>query len=401
MNIQPTRSFTRLAVAIIIAGVVIGAGIFAASYYYGTATTAVTVKFEGDYPWLVQGATANYTSLSMGDPPLFVTSSGQLLMLAPFKPGTPVINDGFGEGVASLNWTVASRTGNSVLLNVLFHTSGCQDNETASKVANQTAAPCTSYNFSTSISVLVNVTSDEASVGGVYQGLLNFWGPPLLENASIQSGSVIINQQQFVSVANVSAPFESTSLILPGGTAPVDVSGTPYTSPIELYSLTPSTFGISSDYQIGWLHANGTMPGTIQANPFGPRGIYDFSNGLAYELSIPQYPINQTICTWPSVDCELANVSTTLGEFFRSAAGTFLLRSTNIPLSATQTPTNNQPQSSSSLFEIVAVAVPLLAIAGLAAFMIRRKSHKLSRRHGKRSGQAVARRGFWNLNSPA
>jgi hypothetical protein len=38
MSTQPTRSYTRLAVAVIIAGVVIGAGIFAASYF-GTATT--------------------------------------------------------------------------------------------------------------------------------------------------------------------------------------------------------------------------------------------------------------------------------------------------------------------------------------------------------------------------
>ncbi len=38
MNGQPTRSFTQLAMAIIVAGVVIGAGIFA-SFHFGTATT--------------------------------------------------------------------------------------------------------------------------------------------------------------------------------------------------------------------------------------------------------------------------------------------------------------------------------------------------------------------------
>ena len=373
---------------ILVLGLMLGSSLSASSN--NQLSSAVTVRFEGDYPWLVQGATADYISVNVGDPPHFITSSGQLLMLAPAKPGTPVINDGFGEGVASLNWTVASRTGNDVLLNVSFHASGCQDNETAYMVANQTAAPCTSYNFSTTISVLVNVTSDEASVGGINQGMLNFWEPPLLENESVQSGSVIINQQQFISVANVGAPFESTGLILPGGTAPVDVSGTPYTSPIELYSLTPSTFGISSAYQIGWLHANVTMPGTIHANPFGPQGIYDFSNGLAYEFSLPQYPINQTICTWPAVDCELANVSTTLGEFFRSAAGTLLLTSTNIPLSATQTtPTNNQSPSNSSLYEIATIAVSLLAIAGLAALVIRRRLDNRSRRQNRHQGKAT------------
>ena len=216
---------------ILVLGLMLGSSLSASSN--NQLSSAVTVRFEGDYPWLVQGATADYISVNVGDPPHFITSSGQLLMLAPAKPGTPVINDGFGEGVASLNWTVASRTGNDVLLNVSFHASGCQDNETAYMVANQTAAPCTSYNFSTTISVLVNVTSDEASVGGINQGMLNFWEPPLLENESVESGSVIINQQQFISVANVGAPFESTGLILPGGTAPVDVSGMPYTSPIR------------------------------------------------------------------------------------------------------------------------------------------------------------------------
>jgi hypothetical protein len=45
MNVPPTRSYTRLAVAIIVAGVVIGAGIFASSYL-GTATTVTRTSVE-------------------------------------------------------------------------------------------------------------------------------------------------------------------------------------------------------------------------------------------------------------------------------------------------------------------------------------------------------------------
>jgi hypothetical protein len=41
MNSEPTRNFSRLAVAIIVVGVVIGAGIFASSYL-GTSTTETT-----------------------------------------------------------------------------------------------------------------------------------------------------------------------------------------------------------------------------------------------------------------------------------------------------------------------------------------------------------------------
>jgi hypothetical protein len=45
MNAPPTRTYTRLAVAIIVAGVVIGAGIFASSYL-GTATTVTRTSVE-------------------------------------------------------------------------------------------------------------------------------------------------------------------------------------------------------------------------------------------------------------------------------------------------------------------------------------------------------------------
>ena len=344
----------------------------------------VTVKFEGSYPWLVQGAYADYTAINVGEPPWFVTSSGQLLSGAPEQfgtPNTPVNGTLPGDGSASLNWTVANRSGNNVLLNVSFHNEGCQDNETAYMIENQTAAPCTYYNFASSIFVLVNLTNDEAYVNGVDQGLINFWEAPLLENATVNDGSVFVNQQRFDSLANVSVPFESTSLLLPPGMEAVNVSGTPFTSPIKLYGLTPSTFGIPlSNYYIGWIHGSGLAFGSqIQENSFGPSGDYDFYNGLAYQFSMPQFAINQSICRYNNgqpLDCELANVSTTLGQYFRSGLGTFLLRSTNISLAASQQSPSQQFTNSPNTYQILEVAVPILAALCLTAFVIRRRHIK-------------------------
>jgi hypothetical protein len=209
---------------------------------------------------------------------------------------------------------------------------------------------------------MVNLTSDEASVKGVNQGLLNFWEPALLENTRIYSGSLIINQKEFNSLANVSAPMESSILGLSPEMQSVNVSGVPYDIPIKIYEVTPTSFGTPlSNFQVGWMNSSGVAIGSnIQENSFGPYGYYDFYNGLAYEFSLPQYPINQTICQYNSgqpSNCELANVSTTLGEFFRSGLGTMLLRSTNIALSS------NQPQQS----EMTLQYLTLFLINGLAA----------------------------------
>lgn len=329
-----------------------------------STTSNVRVNYEGSYPWLSQGTYADYRSyVSFGDPPWGFTSSGQLLTEAPEQPGTPnnPVNGWLpGTGSASLNWTVTSRSGNNVLLEISFSNVGCQDNATAWKAQNQSAIPCTYYNFATTIPVMVNLTSDEVSVRGVDQGLLNFWEPALLENTRINSGSVIINQQKFVSIANVSAPMESSILGLSPGMQSVNVSGVPYTIPIKIYEVIPTSFGSPLlNYQVGWMNSSGIAFGSnIQENAFGPNGYYDFYNGLAYEFDLPQYPIDQTICHYnqgqPS-NCELANVSTTLGEFFHSGLGTMLLRSTNIPLST------NQQQS-----EMTLQYLPLFLINGLA-----------------------------------
>jgi hypothetical protein len=353
------------------------------------SNNSVTVKFEGDYPWLVQGAYADYITVYFGQAPWYVTSSGQLLMMAPELPGTPnnPVNGWIpGTGSASLNWTVLNRTDNYLSLGVAFHAAGCQDNETAYKIMNQSAAPCTYYNYSSKITVNVNLTNDEAYVNGIGQGLLNFWNSALIRGGTVLGGSIFVNQERFDSSSNVSALLESTTIGLPSGMQSVKVSGIAYTNPIRLYQLTPSSFGIpTSDYRIGWLNGSGTVnEGNVRETPFGPFGYYDYYNGLAYMFSMPQFPINQTICEYDHgepTNCQLANVSTTLGRFFRSGLGTFLLRSTNISLG----PDQQQPSSSqtnSLLTETAEVTIPF-AVIGMVAFLIHRK--RLGRNIGRRA----------------
>lgn len=342
-------------------------------------TNSISIKFVGNYPWLVPGAYADYTIFYIGEAPFFVTPSGQLLMMAPEQPGTPnnPVNGWLpGSGSGSLNWTVFSRLGNNISLVVSFNTVGCQDNFTAYQVANQSAAPCTYYNYSSKVTVDVNLTSGDAYVNGVDQGLLDFWGPPLLPaNATIFSGSVYIDQKRFDSLANVSTPFESTDV---AGNQPVNVSGTTYTSPIKLYGLFPTTFGEpNANFRIGWLHSSGneTNAGHIVIEEaFGPEGGYDYYNGLGYDLPLPQYPINQTICQYnhgQPTGCVLANVSTTLGQFSRSGGGTFLLSSTNIPLGPDQEQ-QQSPVTQITVLLAAEIAIPLVVI-GIALFIFYRK----------------------------
>jgi hypothetical protein len=335
-----------------------------------------TVSFEGDYPWLIAGAYADYGSLVTQQPPFFVTSSGQLLMLAPGKHGTPVLNYGFGLGSASLNWSVVERLGNNVKLNIEFSTVGCQDNQTAYNIMNQTAAPCISYSFRTSLEIDVNLTNNDGYANGTDVGQVNFWSLPLLQNGTIQSGSVFINGERFDSLANVTSPMQSSDFILPPGMQSINVSGESFSKSFLVYKLTPITFGIRlSQYYIGWLNGSiqaiGSNP--ILASTFGPSGLYDYYNGLAYEFSIPQFPINQTICLYNydrPTNCKLAFVSTTLGRFFGSGGGTMLLRSTNIQLQPTQR--ESSPEGIFSSWTLLIIS-PIVAISAVGMYFLKRR----------------------------
>jgi hypothetical protein len=191
------------------------------------------------------------------------------------------------------------------------------------------------------------------------EGSLDFWERPLTANSSIADGSIFINQQEFSSVANVSAPLESSNLVLPPGDNVINYSGTRFNGIIELYRLSPTTFcnNISS-FSIGWINGSIYAPG-VKEGPVGPSGLYDYYNGLAYEMSIPQYPIEQTICVndhGSPQNCELASVSTTLGQFFNSDTGIFILSATNIPLTANQQ--SNSTSSSQSKSGALSPSLP-------------------------------------------
>jgi hypothetical protein len=354
--------------------------------------SSVTVVYEGNYPWLQQGAFANYTSLNIG-PPYFVTTTGQLLLAPEGPPGSQ-------QGGASLNWSVASRAGNMVTLNVYFHATGCQDNETAYHIDNQSVMPCTYYDYSNRISVNVNLTNNEAYVGGIDQGILNFWETPLLQNTTVLSGSVIVNGTMFPSYANVSSVEPSTETAWQVSGPPyVNVSGSLYKNTFPTYAMTPTTFGENNaNWTIGWIHgssSNYVGNKLILLNPLGPGGTYDYYNGLAYQFSIPQYPINETICRddQPLSDCSIQNVSTPLGTYTRSGESWLQLISTNIQLGSNQVTsytTNQQQQSSTAAvtttttnqtnslkkqgnsllnsYQILEIAIPVIAVVSLSGF---------------------------------
>lgn len=339
----------------VIAAIVSGGLIISSCSALGNVNS-VTVVNEGDYPWLVPGAYANYTALNIG-PPFFITSTGQMLDGTSEAKGTPnnPVNGWLpGSGVASLNWTVASRDGNNVSLIVSFLAKGCQDNVTAYLAANQSIAPCTYYNYSTGVTVLVNLTTNEAYVGGVDQGALDFWSQPLLANTTLQSGSVIINGTIFPSMANISNVMPSSEVGWQVNGPPyVNVSGSLYKDTFPLYDAIGTTFSYNNaNSSLGWLNSSATeVTGPNQTliprTSIGPTGFYDYYNGLAYQFSIPQFPLDETICRYdqPISYCSnVSNVSTTLGQYFRSADGFLQLTATNIVLGS------NQQQSSESTF---------------------------------------------------
>jgi len=92
MNAPPTRSYTRLAIAVIVAGVAIGAGIFASSYL-GTGTTVTRTSVE---------TTTMFTTLLVSTS---TTNLGELV----FRQVTPCPNLGYFAP-----WSVTLSNGLSV-----------------------------------------------------------------------------------------------------------------------------------------------------------------------------------------------------------------------------------------------------------------------------------------------
>lgn len=341
-----------------------------------SSSGAVTKVNESSYPWLVKGAYANYTTGQLipgSDPPYFVTTNGTILINYP--PSKPVPRP-LGTGEASLRWLVTGRTGDMATLYIAFQTSGCQYSEAEFKDDGM----CTSYNFSTSLHTEVNVTTGESYTNGEPSGLLGFWGPPLpSDGMATTSGTVYLGSQPFDSSAVVSSVTTATNsheVVVwapPGG---INMSGTAFNGPWSFYSLTPQTFATGEHSQYGWVNVTregGPSGGNNGVSlfpvvmPLGPQGDYDYYNGLAYQFSIPDYPIGQTVCDLEggnATNCQYILYSTSLGQYFRSGDGVLNLVATNIQLD----PEPSQAPSGFSLttWDIVGIVSAVVVVTVFA-----------------------------------
>jgi hypothetical protein len=160
------------------------------------------------------------------------------------------------------------------------------------------------------------------------------------------------------------------------------------TGPFYIYSVLGVTFGTGSNSIFGWLHSSAVGRSVYYLDPFG---AYDYYNGLAYFFSIPDYPINRTVCNTSSgqaVDCQYTSYATALGNYFRSGEGELSLVSTNVPLGPSQTQTTTSSQTSetttsnstppfyASPYVLVPAEMMIVAGALLALFYVSRRRNQ-------------------------
>lgn len=261
-----------------------------------------------------------------------------------------------------------------IWLNVTFYTAGCQ----YSKKEFEEGSPCTSYNFGTSITTEVDLASGESYTGGRSSGLIDFWGPPLPKDGdSGYLGTVFADDRPVNSsavVGDVSSTANNSRLIVawapPNG---INMSGSAFYGPYTFYQLIPATFGTGENYQYAWMNVSSSYSlGNQSASifPLGPQGFYDYYNGLAYSFSLPDYPINRTVCAIYQesavTDCRYTSYSTTLGDYFRSGQGILNLEATNIQLDPTQS-------NRLALFDTILVGVAAVVTVSLSVVYWLRK----------------------------
>lgn len=364
------------------------------SFLFIQAQGAVTIVNESSYPWLAQGAYADYVGLN-GEAPAFVLQNGTVL-LGVQPPGSTLPQS---TANITLDWMVLNRTADMAWLSISFHIAGCEYSETEFKDDGN----CTSFNFSHTQVVLVNVTDGESYINGQSQGRLSLWAPPLLVGGEVYSGTAFVNGTAHDSLSNVTA-YPSMNLGIPITTPNGVVTG-----PYDVYQLIPTLFGFNGTKStFAW--ENVTLAGNnggklITVFPIStPSGLYDYYNGLGIEISLPQYPINETVCDLGHgqvTDCQVTTYATTLGNFFRSASTTLALTSTNVPIGASQpgssttdvsttnaTTDQAQPKSvnETTLIAALAIVASVATISGI--YLLRsRKSRRgtASRRDRRRS----------------
>ena len=329
---------------------------------------SVTIISQGGYPWLVKGAYADY----LGGTADYVLPNGTLLLNL-FSSGQLVPTR---TAYTSLDWIMLNRTGDMAWLRVQYHTSGCDaSQEQAENYDNSsyTGSKCTKFDFATTLTMEVNVTSREAYIRGQPVGILSFWAPPLIINQTATVGSAFVNGIRH-DLLSESSPIYSTSNVLGGPTA-VNESGTTYHGPFLFYSLGQATFGTGRNQTFGWLKVYG--PQGISFLPKAmPSGTYDYYSGLAFSFSQPEYPIPQIVCGVESdqtVNCNYTTYGTTLGSYFRGSQGELYLNSTNIPINPKS---NGNPTGSTfpvSLLDATLAGVALVMVVSLGVVYWRRK----------------------------
>lgn len=329
------------------------------------ASSSVSVVNVANYPWLSQGAFASYSYATLGGPPAHVTPNGVVLLdIRPVTPNGTALPA--AKGAANFTWTVISRTAELASLNITFESSGCQ----YSQMEVESHSPCTQYTFRKSVDAVVNISSGETYVDNQPQGRINFWAPPLLVQGQLYLGSMFVSGSRVDSLGNLSASPRADF-----GNS-IDVSGADVPPPYDTYSVNPTTLGFGEAYRYAWLNSSGVnLNNPNQITGLGPSGFYDYYNGLALYLSGPEYPIQQTVCSIRSgmlENCQYVAFATTLGEFFYTGVGSFVLTTTNIPLVPTES--QSQPgQAGSSILYFVVGMIVVVAVAATLVFANRRR----------------------------
>jgi hypothetical protein len=301
-----------------------------------------------DYPWLQVGTYAKYWS-GPGGSPDFVLPNGSLMIAL----------SGEAHAIANMSWIVTQRTGDKVYLTMNYTISGAESTENDAKYPGR----LTSFNFSTSLSLMMDVQTRMAYVNGKPEGIIDLWSDPAPTVGQLVSvGTVFVDGQAYNVTSSIKEISDCSVRITFGG--PIESQGRTYWC-VKNYHLEDDSFGYPNTYRIGWLNVTGGqeiwngVDITPAWEPLEPFGTFDYYTGLAIQNVFLDFPVNRTVCQIINnspVGCSYLSFSTALGEYFRSSALILVLVSTNAPL---------VPSDAGTTYEI-----PWLPVASVTALAV-------------------------------
>lgn len=341
-------------------------------------SSAVVTVNQSNFPWLQAGAYADYSSNYLGDHPWFVMPNGNLLI--PITQGT--------LSLAELNWSVTERSGNLVYITVNYGIFGNENPQNWFNLKEANENYTIYFNYTISINIDVDVGSNMAYINNTPVGIINFWSSPLpAAGEEIAVGSIMLAGIP-INVTGGASAVSQTNLPV----API-VSGVAFEGSLKQYQLMNSMFVAPSSGKVGWesysdqFFVNGSTDSEKAYTYLDPEGDFNYYNGLALSINVPDYPINRTVCelnnSYPS-NCSDRSFGTTLGQYFRSVSGSLFLVRTNISLEPTgASSTSITPQWPVLL---VAAAVLIFGITGGVYYLSRRvnRSHPNHYEHSNR-----------------